>query len=173
MSDNKEINIFGKVNDMPKLKENTIVALSKDIRNLKNLMKSIEERMQVRKNSIKESEVAEVSLPAEKKEIETTPQEVVTKPEVEVEMPVEKTEVIIEKVEEQVNEPELQKLIMKMCKKPLSTITKSKLNQKMCIFPRVIVAITDKLKEWIQGHNKVVTIIDKIDLLIVTMHRAE
>lgn len=109
MSDNKEINIFGKVNDMPKLKENTIVALSKDIRNLKNLMKSIEERMQVRKNSIKESEVAEVSLPAEKKEIETTPQEVVTKPEVEVEMPVEKTEVIIEKVEEQVNEPELQK----------------------------------------------------------------
>ena len=52
MSDIKEV--IGKVNGMPVLKDNTIVALQKDIRELKNLMRSIENRMQTKKTEIKE-----------------------------------------------------------------------------------------------------------------------
>ena len=54
MSDIKEL--IGKVNDMPKLKGNTIVALQKDIRDLKNLMRSIEDKMQLKKAEIKEKD---------------------------------------------------------------------------------------------------------------------
>ncbi len=55
MSDIKEV--IGKVNGMPVLKDNTIVALQKDIRELKNLMRSIENRMQTKKTEIKEKDI--------------------------------------------------------------------------------------------------------------------
>ena len=50
MSDIKEI--ISKVNGMQGLKEKTIIALQKDIRDLKNLMKSIESGMQEKKMQI-------------------------------------------------------------------------------------------------------------------------
>ena len=58
MSDIKEV--IGKVNGMPVLKDNTIVALQKDIRELKNLMRSIEGRMQDKKAEIKEKDLPPV-----------------------------------------------------------------------------------------------------------------
>ena len=55
MSDIKEI--ISKVNGMQGLKEKTIIALQKDIRDLKNLMKSIESGMQEKKMQIKEKDL--------------------------------------------------------------------------------------------------------------------
>ncbi len=75
MSDIKEV--IGKVNGMPVLKKNTIITLQKDIRDLKNLMRSIEGRMQQKKMEIKEKDAPPVveipnipvNLPEEPKEV--------------------------------------------------------------------------------------------------------
>lgn len=64
MSDNNIKELLSKVNDMPKLKSNTIVSLQKDIRELKNLMKSIEDKMQKKKAEIKDKDILDnVSIP--------------------------------------------------------------------------------------------------------------
>ena len=67
MSDIKEV--IGKVNGMPVLKDNTIVALQKDIRELKNLMRSIEGRMQDKKAEIKEKDLPPVVSANEEAEV--------------------------------------------------------------------------------------------------------
>lgn len=76
MSDIKEI--IGKVNGMQTLKENTIIALQRDIRELKNLMKTIESGMQDKKSQIKEKDILDnVAMPAVNETPAPTPIEVI------------------------------------------------------------------------------------------------
>ncbi|MDE6565883.1 MAG: hypothetical protein K2L47_02310, partial [Clostridia bacterium] len=98
MSDIKEV--IGKVNGMPVLKENTIVALQKDIRDLKNLMRTIEGRMQDKKVEIKEKDLPPVVSVAEEVEEKTIPvvEEVAPKTLV-------KEEPVAPKVENEIQEP--------------------------------------------------------------------
>ncbi len=102
MSDIKEV--IGKVNGMPVLKDNTIVALQKDIRELKNLMRSIEGRMQDKKAEIKEKDLPPVVSANEDAEVPTVSvaQDVAPKVQVQEEIAVPNNEK--EKTEKTANE---------------------------------------------------------------------
>ena len=102
MSDIKEV--IGKVNGMPVLKDNTIVALQKDIRELKNLMRSIEGRMQDKKAEIKEKDLPPVVSANEDAEVPavSVAQEVAPKVQVQEEIAVPNNEKV--KTEQTANE---------------------------------------------------------------------
>ena len=87
MSDIKEI--ISKVNGMQGLKEKTIIALQKDIRDLKNLMKSIESGMQEKKMQIKEKDLLDtvaVNDSVEQIAPKEIIQEIVSAPEIKAEV---------------------------------------------------------------------------------------